>query len=37
MGAVLDLIGMYSEINQEIIENKLDENGSSLYFKRATL
>jgi hypothetical protein len=36
MTAVLDLVGMYWEINTEIITKRLDENGSSKYFKRAT-
>lgn len=36
MAAVLDLVGMYGEINQEIITDRLDENGCNPFFKRAT-
>jgi hypothetical protein len=36
MSAVLDLIGMYSEINQRIIDEGLDLEGVSGHFRRAT-
>jgi hypothetical protein len=32
MAAVLDLIGMYGEINQEIIDKRLDDQGVNEYF-----
>ena len=37
MAAVLDLIGMYSEINQKIIDDNLDRVGMNGYFRRSTL
>lgn len=36
MAAVLDLVGMYGEINQEIMKDRLDENGCNGFFKRST-
>jgi hypothetical protein len=37
MTAVFDLIEMYSEINQEIIDKRLDPNGCNRHFRRATV
>jgi hypothetical protein len=36
MIAVLDLIGMYSEINSEIIGKNLDRKGMTQDFRKAT-
>ena len=36
MIAVLDLVNLYSDINNEIIEQKMDTKGMSLPFRRAT-
>jgi hypothetical protein len=36
MAAVLDLIMMYSDINQEIMDKKLDSQGVSPAFRLAT-
>ena len=36
MAAVLDLIGIYGDINTQIINNRLDPEGSSGQFKEAT-
>ena len=36
MAAVLDLIGLYSDINQEILDQNLDRQGVTQAFRRAT-
>ena len=36
MAAVLDLIGLYSDINQEILDENLDPQGVTPAFRRAT-
>ena len=36
MAAVLDLIGLYSDINQEILDQNLDRQGVTQAFRQAT-